>query len=121
MSVKTYQLYCEPCGYKRITDGTDVHDLREVIMAAIPRGAPVFDPLAKQKNVPSLGQPGLTVGGTVIPEAMKQQKRFKCPKCGRVIMARQIQKTEHIPDETDNDDGRKTGSQGHSLPGELGC
>jgi predicted RNA-binding Zn-ribbon protein involved in translation (DUF1610 family) len=47
---------------------------------------------------------------------MLQRKRFKCPKCGRVIMARQIQKTEHEPDETNQSDGSETGTQGLSFP-----
>ncbi len=116
MSVKTYQLYCEYCGYKRITDGSDVQDLRAVKTAPVPGGSPQIDPNAKKVVKTGLHQPADVTSGTFVPKAMLQRKRFKCPKCGRVIMARQIQKTEHEPDETNQSDGSETGTQGLSFP-----
>ncbi len=101
MAVKLYQLYCDFCGYKRISDGSDVKDLREVKTSPIPGGIPFIDPLTKK---------------VVAPKSSSQRKRFKCPKCGRSIMARQIQKTEHIPDEADTPDGNQTGTPGPSFP-----
>jgi predicted RNA-binding Zn-ribbon protein involved in translation (DUF1610 family) len=116
MSVKTYQLYCDYCGYKRITDGSDVQDLREIKTSPVPGGVPQLDPLAKKTVVVALHQPAVESSGQIVPKPSSQRKKFKCPKCGRVIMARQIQKTEHIPNETDQFDGSETGSTGLSFP-----
>ena len=69
-----YQLFCELCAYKRLTDGTDVGDLVEVRTSPIPRGAPTLDP---EMNIS-------------VPPAIRQQKRFKCPNCGRVIKAKRL-------------------------------
>lgn len=75
MSVKLYQLYCEICGYKRLTDGSDVTDLAEVKTSPIPAGVPFIDPETKKLTV---------------PKPKKQLKKFKCPRCGRVVMARKL-------------------------------
>lgn len=103
MSIKQYQLYCDHCGYKRFSDGTDVQDLVAVKTSDIPRGVPYLDPVTKK---------------TVVPPAMKQPKKFKCPQCGYVIKPRAIQFSEP-PNETNNTDGGQTGSPGSSLPGQL--
>ena len=115
MIQNTYQLFCDSCSYKRITDGTDIGDLQEIKTESIPRGAPLLNPYGKQRQNPIVGQPGDLYSGTITPQAMKQQKRFKCPKCGHVIKARKIQKTEHENDEKNNTDGRETGSAGQPL------
>lgn len=94
-----YQLYCEICGYKRITDGTDVHDLVPVKTSKIQQELPYIDPLTKK---------------TITPPYKAQRLRFKCPKCGRVIMAKQIEFIEDI-NETDNAAGRETGSEGFPI------
>jgi predicted RNA-binding Zn-ribbon protein involved in translation (DUF1610 family) len=104
MSVKTYQLYCEICGYKRISDGSDVHDLLEIKTSPIPGGVPFVDPQTKK---------------IIVPKSQNQRKKFRCPKCGRIIMARQIQTTEYIQDEqVNNTDGSKTSTEGPSIQGE---
>ncbi len=113
MSVKWYQLYCDYCGYKRITDGSDIHDLREIITSPIPGGTPQLKPAEKKAVTPILHAPAEVTNGTIISKSIPQRKKFKCPKCGRVVMARQIQRTEH---ETDNLDGREASTQGPSFP-----
>lgn len=113
MSVKCYQLYCDYCGYKRITDGSDLHDLKEIITAPIPGGAPQPDPLGKKVTDVSLHNPAVTTYGTIKPKSTPQRKKFKCPKCGRVVMAKQIQRTEH---EQDQPNASETGTQGPSFP-----
>lgn len=75
MSVKTYILYCEICGYKRISDGTDIKDLVPYQQAAIPGGTPYIDPVTKK---------------VVVPKSIQQSKKFKCPQCGRLITARKV-------------------------------
>ena len=99
MSLKHYQLFCDFCCYKRITDGTDVHDLVPVKTSPIQQGIPYIDPLTKK---------------TVMPPFKPQKLKFKCPKCGRVIMARQITFVEDI-NEADNSTGRETSPEGFTL------
>lgn len=79
MPLKYYQLYCEICGYKRLTDGTDIQDLVPVKTSKIQYGLPFIDPLTKN---------------TITPPYKAQRLRFKCPKCGRVIMSKQIEYVE---------------------------
>ncbi len=115
MSVKTYQLFCDYCGYKRITDGSDIGDLREIKQSPIPGGSPILDPLGKKEVKVELHQPASNTNGTIAPKPVPQRKKFKCPKCGRVIMARQIQRTDHVS-ETSDIDRRETGFEGPSFP-----
>jgi hypothetical protein len=79
MSVKYYQLYCEICHYKRLTDGTDIQDLVPVKTSKIQCELPFIDPLTKK---------------SVVPPYRAQKLRFKCPQCGRVIMSKQIEYLE---------------------------
>jgi hypothetical protein len=99
MSLKHYQLYCDCCNYRRITDGTDIQDLIPVKTSSIQQGIPYIDPLAKK---------------TVTPTYKPQKLRFKCPKCGKVIMARQIIFVEDT-NEADNAIGRETSPEGFTL------
>ncbi len=75
MSIKLYQLYCDGCHWKRITDGSDVDDLVEVKRSPIPGGIPKIDPVTKKLNT---------------PKEHKLPKRFKCPGCGRLVIPRKI-------------------------------
>lgn len=105
MSLKTYQFFCDNCGYKRFTKGDDIQDLVQVKQTSIPRGSPFIDPLTKK---------------TTAPSAMSRPKSFKCPGCGYLIKAKKITFVENISDEQANRiDGCETGSSGQSLPGEL--
>jgi predicted RNA-binding Zn-ribbon protein involved in translation (DUF1610 family) len=76
---KLYLLYCEICGYKRITDGSDAKDLVEVKTSPLFTTAPKIDPITKKhlKFKPK-----------------KRRKRFKCPKCGRVVFPKRIDNLE---------------------------
>ena len=74
MSKKVYQLYCEICNWKKITDGSDI-DLFQLKTADIPGGVPKLDPVEKK---------------IVVPKSLKQRKKFRCPKCGRVVVPRKI-------------------------------
>lgn len=103
MSIKQYQLYCDHCGYKRFSDGTDTQDLIVVKTSDVPRGAPFLDPVTKK---------------TVVPPAIKQLKKFKCSQCGYVIKPRVVKFTE-TSNETSNTNGGQTGSSGPSLPGQF--
>ena len=95
MSIKTYQLYCEICGYKRITDGSDIADLHEIKTSPVPRGVPFLNKEGSKQTTPQLHGPGIESTEIVVPQSQKQVKKFKCPKCGRVITARKITTIEH--------------------------
>jgi len=75
MSVKEYLVYCEPCGYKRITDGSNDGDLTKVPRSDVPGGSPVLNPLTKEVD---------------IKKSSKQPAMVKCPKCGRGIRVRKL-------------------------------
>jgi hypothetical protein len=103
MSVKNYQLYCDFCGYKRLSDGSDVQDLIQVKNAPIPCGTPYLDP----------------AGVLVVPKPKPQQKKFKCPSCGRAIKAKKIssiEPVEKVENETDYTPGRETSTAGQPVP-----
>lgn len=70
-----YQLYCEICNWKMITDGTDVDSLYEHKTANIPGGIPKLD--TEKKEV-------------VSPKSLKQHRKFRCKKCGRVVIPRKL-------------------------------
>ncbi len=71
-----YQLYCQICHWKKITDGSDVKNLTEVKSSPIQREIPKFD--KKEKK-------------TILSKDKIRKKRFKCPGCGRVIFPKKIE------------------------------
>ena len=109
MGIKTYQLYCEICNWKKITDATDVEEkLYEHKTSPIPGGAPQLDPVEKK---------------TVVKKAQQQPRKFRCPQCGRVVIPKQIGDPQENIDlkndlkqrkrhEQDWADGRKERTQG---------
>ena len=84
MPTKTYQLYCDMCHWKRITDGSNVRDLKEIKLSNL------------QKNIPKLDKETRHLAPG---EILKQPKRFRCPKCGRQIIPRQINNPQAKIDE----------------------
>lgn len=77
---KKYQLYCEICNWKKITDGSDVHDLTPVKKSKIQRGIPRLDAKTKKK---------------VEPKWKNMPKQFKCPECGRPVKIKRIADPQH--------------------------
>ena len=73
--LKLYLIYCEPCGFKKLTDGSDVSGLVPYKQSRIPGGSPYRDP---------------ATGQMVTPESRSNSKKFKCPKCGRVVTVRKV-------------------------------
>jgi hypothetical protein len=47
-SYKKFQLYCNNCHWKRLTDGGDIKDLYEIKTSPVPTGIPIFDPETKK-------------------------------------------------------------------------
>lgn len=73
---KLYQLYCEICNWKKITDGSDVDDLYQIKTSPLPGGVPKRDAVTKK---------------VVVPESKKQPTKFRCPSCGRVVIPRKLE------------------------------
>jgi len=87
MASKYYRLHCEICGYNTITDGTNMN-LVEYKRSKVQKEIPRLDP-ATNKTIPSTW---LTL-----------PKKYKCPKCGRLISARKFKEPE-IEDKAKNND-----------------
>jgi len=79
MSIKKYMVYCEPCGYKKFTDGSQEEDkdLVRIPKSEVPGGSPKLDPIT---NI------------TKIKKSTKQSVMVKCPNCGRGIKVRKLNK-----------------------------
>lgn len=75
MAVKLYQLFCS-CGWKRITDGSDIGDLYEIKLSPVPKGLPKFD---KQKKK------------TIVSEPRERIRKFRCPECGHAVKPKKIE------------------------------
>lgn len=75
MSIKKYLVYCEPCGYKRITDGSNDYDLTKVPRSEVPGGYPKLDLIKKEVKE---------------PKSKSQPIMVKCPKCGRGVRVRKL-------------------------------
>jgi hypothetical protein len=72
--LKLYQLFCNNCSWKQLTNGSDV-GLVEVKRSPVPGGAPKIDPVTNK---------------VVEPKIKKRVKLFRCPKCGLGITPRII-------------------------------
>ncbi len=95
MSIKTYLLYCQYCGYKKITDGSDVK-LTEIKTSPTMVTIPTLDPLTHK---------------TIDAKFKNQKKRFKCPGCGRVIFPKKLKDDTT----TSNNIGYQTGDEGSKI------
>jgi len=82
MSIKKYLIYCEPCGYKKISDGTKEQDLTKVPRSDVPGGAPQIDPNTKLVKT---------------KKSSKQPIMVKCPKCGRGVRVRKMKDEKNKP------------------------
>lgn len=83
MAVKLYQLFCS-CGWRRITDGSDIEDLYEIKLSPIPKGIPKLD---KQKKE------------TIVSEPRERIRRFRCPECGHAVRPKKIDDVQAKIDE----------------------
>lgn len=84
MAVKTYQLFCHNCSWRRITDGSDVEDLYELKLAPVPKGIPKIDKLTKK---------------VILPDSKERIRKFRCPKCGQVVRPKRIENPQSVIDE----------------------
>lgn len=98
--IRTYQFFCDHCGYKRITNGDDLQDLTQVKKAPIPRGTPIIDPETKKVKV---------------PKSITRIKTFKCPNCGFCIKAIKIKPLENDNESINRTDGCKEGTERQEI------
>lgn len=80
MSIKQYLIYCEPCGYKTTSDGSDGEKFSRINRSEVPGGYPKVN--LEEQNV-------------------KESKKFqqpvlvKCPHCGRGIRVKKLDATNY--------------------------
>jgi len=82
-AAKLYQLLCN-CGWRRITDGSDVGDLYEIKTSPIPKGIPKLDVVKKT---------------TVVQKDRERIRSFRCPECGYIVKPKIINDPQRIMDE----------------------
>ena len=75
MSRKLYQLYCQYCNWKKITDGSDIDNLVEMKTSPVPGAAPKWD--GENKKI-------------ITYKPTPQPRKFKCEKCGRAVIPDKI-------------------------------
>lgn len=87
-----YQLFCEICNWKMITNGDDIESLVEVQTSPVPGGIPKIDPNTKK---------------IIESKSINQTRKFKCPQCGRLVMPKRLlpPKKESEDEEEDRVDG----------------
>jgi hypothetical protein len=78
-----YRFYCEICGWKKITDGSDVNQLYEIKTSPIPGG------------IPKLNQETSKI---TYCKSINQARRFRCPKCGRCVIPKKIDNPQESVD-----------------------
>jgi len=82
MATKLYQLFCELCNWKMITQGDDADQLYLHPTSPIPTAIPKLE---ENKSVPG--------------KLQKQPKKFRCPQCGRLIIPKIIEDPQAKLDE----------------------
>ena len=95
-----YRLYCDYCGYNKVTDGANCKGLVEYKRAAIQKGIPQYD--AQKKKI-------------VQPEMFHLPKQFKCPGCGRLVRPRKLTKILEGNDASKSERDQ-TGTLGPEVP-----
>ncbi len=97
MAIKYYKLHCEICGFTNITDGSNTK-LVEYKRSKI------------QKDIPKLDS---STGEASKSSFISLPKKYKCPKCGRLVSPRKIQEVE-LENKTKNnhDQDFNSGSKG---------
>ena len=79
MEYKKIQLYCESCHWKKIFDNSKIEELYEYSISPI------------QKNVPKIFSKELST--------YNFRKKFRCPKCGRMLSPKVILDVQKNMDE----------------------
>lgn len=96
MPSKYYKLHCEICGHTIVTDGTNIK-LVEYKRSRIQKEIPKLDAATGKLTVhkdPATGELSHSTWLTL-------PKKYKCPKCGRLISPRKFK--EEVEDKTKSD------------------
>lgn len=96
--MKKYKVYCEICGYK----SSNIEKLTPIKQTNVPSGIPKYD---QERKV------------LVHFTPLERPKKFKCPKCGRGVIAKVIE--EKKQNEQDRTIGNKTSSEGREVSRET--
>lgn len=91
-----YIFYCDICNFKKITDGSDLADFLEYVRSPIQKTLPKLDKDNKKR---------------ISATTYDLPKRFKCPKCGRLIRPKKLK----VSNENDNDPGSEERNEGHEV------
>ena len=70
-----YQLFCDNCHWRKITEGTDIQDLVQLKLSPVPKGIPHADPIT---------------GEIITPKYKKSKNKYKCPQCGYIVIPKKI-------------------------------
>lgn len=89
MARNVYQFFCTFCNFKKLSDGTDLGDLKEIPRAGILKGS------VTQKKFFDSNEPS----EEYLQKTLSQIKQFKCPNCGFAIRAKKIEPLEKPKDE----------------------
>lgn len=97
MATRYYRLVCEICGFSLVTDGSNVN-LVEYKRSKVQKEIPKLDP---------------TTNKLVASTWITLPKKYKCPKCGRLISPR-VHKEVELENKTKDYYGENfnTGGQG---------
>jgi len=95
MASKYYKLHCEICGHTIVTDGTNIK-LVEYKRSRVQKEIPKLDPSTNK----------LVEGSW-----LSLPKKYKCPKCGRLISPRKM-RDEPIEDKTKSDSDESINPRG---------
>lgn len=96
-----FVIHCDACGKNIITTGNDTTNLVEIKTSLIPGRIPMYN---KEKKETEVGK------------CYQRPKMFKCPKCGRGVVARKliVSDSKHIEEKKDEKEpkpfGRETGT-----------
>ncbi len=84
---KTYVIYCEPGGFKKVVTDPSSTGLPEIKTSPVPGRVPVLD---KETNK------------TLTFQDVTPMPKYKCPNCGRGVVMRKsnVPRTEPKPNET---------------------
>lgn len=101
-----YRLNCEICGFNLYSEDTNIK-LVEYKRSKIQGEIPKLDPeTGKISGVPKLNS---ETSELTYPKMISLPKKYKCPKCGRLLSSRKMKET---PIETKNDNEQDINKRG---------
>jgi hypothetical protein len=84
MGSKAWKFICEYCNFCKVVTDLDNCDLREHKLTPVPGGNPTFDSKTKEFTT---------------KKAVERGRKFKCPKCGRLIGVKKIEDVQATANE----------------------